>query len=163
MSSIGTKIAFYRKAKGMTQEELAEKLGISAQAVSKWENDIACPDIQLLAPLAKIFVVTTDELLSVDPVKGVQLLPKSEKRDIKELTLKVIIDSKAGDKVRINLPMELVKVALEIGLKIPQVANSEQLKNLDFEQIIAMVESGVIGKLVEIESADGEIVNVVVE
>ncbi len=163
MSSIGTKIAFYRKAKGMTQEELAEKLGVSAQAVSKWENDIACPDIQLLAPLSKIFSTTTDELLSTDPVKSVQLLPENERRDIKELTLKIIVDSKDGDRVRINLPMELVKVALEIGLKIPQISNHLQLKSLDFEQIISMVENGAIGKLVEIESADGETVIVVVE
>ncbi|RPF42204.1 DNA-binding XRE family transcriptional regulator [Hydrogenoanaerobacterium saccharovorans] len=163
MSSIGTKVAFYRKAKGMTQEELAEKLGVSAQAVSKWENDIACPDIQLLVPLSKLFGTTTDELLSADSVKSVQLLPENERHDIKDLTLKVIVDSKDGDKVRINLPMELVKVALEIGLKIPQITNNEQLKGIDFKQIISMVESGVIGKLVEIESADGEIVNVVVE
>lgn len=163
MSSIGTKVAFYRKAKGMTQEELAEKLEVSAQAVSKWENDIACPDIQLLVPLSKLFGTTTDELLSTDSVKSVQLLPKNERHDIKDLTLKVIVDSKDGDKVRINLPMELVKVALEIGLKIPQITNNEQLKGIDFKQIISMVESGVIGKLVEIESADGEIVNVVVE
>lgn len=163
MNSIGTKIAFYRKAKGMTQEELAEKLGVSAQAVSKWENDIACPDILLLVPLSKLFGTTTDELLSNDSVKNVKLLPENERVGIKELTLKVIIDSKEGDKVRVNLPMELVKVALAIGLKIPQVANNEHLNNLDFGQIISMVESGVIGKLVEIESADGETVQVVVE
>ena len=163
MNSIGTKIAFFRKAKGMTQEELAEKLGVSAQAVSKWENDIACPDIQLLTPLSKIFGTTTDELLSADSVKSVQLLPENERRDIKELTLKVIVDSNDGDKVRVNLPIELVKVALEIGFKIPQIANNEHVKNIDFEQIISMVERGVIGKLVEIESANGDIVNVVVE
>ncbi|MDD4699871.1 MAG: helix-turn-helix transcriptional regulator [Oscillospiraceae bacterium] len=163
MSSIGTKIAFYRKSRGMTQEDLAEKLRVSAQAVSKWENDIACPDILLLAPLSKLFGTTTDELLSADSVKSVRLLPENERSDIKGLTLKVIVDSNDGDKVRINLPMELVKVALEIGSKIPQIANNEHLKNIDFEQIILMVESGVIGKLVEIESADGDIVNVVVE
>lgn len=163
MSSIGTKIAFYRKAKGMTQDELAKKLGVSAQAVSKWENDIACPDIQSLAPLSKIFGTTTDELLSVEPVKEVQLLPENQRSDIKDLTLKVIVDTREGDKVRINLPMQLVKVALEIGSKIPQIANNEHLKEIDFQQIISMVESGVIGKLVEIESGEGETVTVVVE
>lgn len=162
MSTIGTKISFYRKAKGMTQEDLAEQLGVSPQAVSKWENDVACPDIQLLAPLVKIFETTTDELLSVDTVKSVQLLPQNERRDINELTLKVIVDSE-GDKVRINLPMSLVKAAMGIGLKIPQVANNEHLKDIDFEQIISLVESGVIGRLVEVESSDGDTVYVVVE
>lgn len=163
MNSIGTKIAFYRKSKGMTQEELAEKLGVSAQAVSKWENEIACPDIQLLIPLAKIFGTTTDELLSGDHLEKVRLVPGSEEADRKDLTLKVIVDSKEGDKVRINLPIELVKTALEIGMKIPQITNMEQLKKIDFQQIIFMIERGVIGNLVEIESADGDNVHVLVE
>ena len=163
MESIGKKIAFYRKARGITQEELSEKLGVSPQAVSKWENDIACPDIQLLAPLAKILEVTTDELLSAEPVQQVRMLAQEEKADLKKQVLKVIINSAEGDKVRVNLPMELVRTALAIGSKIPQVTNNENLQNIDFEQIIALVESGVIGKLVEIESADGDIISVVVE
>lgn len=163
METIGKKIAFYRKARGITQEELSEKLGVSPQAVSKWENDIACPDIQLLAPLAKILEVTTDELLSAEPVQQVRMLAQEEKPDLKKQVLKVIIDSAEGDKVRVNLPMELVRTALAIGSKIPQVTNNENLQNINFEQIIALVESGVIGKLVEIESADGDTVSVVVE
>ena len=163
MNSIGSKISFYRKAKGMTQEELAQRLGVSAQAVSKWENDVACPDIQLLVPLAKIFHITTDELLSAEPVGCVQLLPEDERKNVKDLTLKVIVDSSQGDKVRVNLPIELVKAAIQIGTKIPQVANNEYMKYLDFEQILTLIESGVIGNLVDVESADGDIVHVVVE
>lgn len=163
MESIGKKIAFYRKVRGITQEELSEKLGVSPQAVSKWENDIACPDIQLLAPLAKILEVTTDELLSAEPVQQVRMLAREEKPDLQKQVLKVIMDSAQGDKVRVNLPMELVRTALQIGSKIPQVTNHENLKNIDFEQIISLVESGVIGRLVEIESADGDTVSVVVE
>ena len=163
MESIGRKIAFYRKAKGMTQEELSEKLGVSPQAVSKWEHDAACPDIQLLVPLAKILEVTTDELLSAEPVQQVRMVPREQKPDLKHQTLKVIVDSAKGDKVRVNLPMELVKVGLEIGSKIPQVSGNEQLKNINFEQIMQLVESGVMGELVEIESADGDVVHVVVE
>ena len=163
MSSIGTKIAFYRKAKSLTQDDLANKLGVSAQAVSKWENDIACPDIQLLVPLSKIFNITTDELLSNDTVRSVQLLPEDSRRNIKELTLKVIVDSSEGDKVRVNLPMELVLVALEIGVNLPQLTMNEQMNKIDLNQIISMVERGVIGKLVEIESSEGDTVSVVVE
>ncbi|MGL4522975.1 MAG: helix-turn-helix domain-containing protein, partial [Bacilli bacterium] len=110
MTSIGKKIAQYRKAKGMTQEELANKLDVSAQAVSKCENDGACPDIQTLGPIAKIFGTTTDDLLSVESVKEVHMLGENERREMSDLTLKVIVDSESGDKVRINLPMQLVKV-----------------------------------------------------
>ena len=63
--TIGKRIMTLRKSRGMTQDQLAEKVGVSAQAVSKWENDISCPDISLLPKLAEIFSVTTDSLLGV--------------------------------------------------------------------------------------------------
>ena len=61
--SIGKRIMSLRKAAGMTQEQLAEKLGVTPQAVSKWENEVSCPDISLLPTLAGIFGVSTDSLL----------------------------------------------------------------------------------------------------
>ena len=67
--TLGKRIAALRKEKGMTQEQLAEKVGVSAQAVSKWENDISCPDITLLPLLAELFGVSVDELLGVKPVE----------------------------------------------------------------------------------------------
>ena len=60
---IGQTIATRRKALGLTQKQLAEKLGISNQAVSKWENLEANPDIGLLVPLSEILQTTTDNLL----------------------------------------------------------------------------------------------------
>lgn len=62
-NSLGKRIAQNRKALGLTQDQLAEKLGVTAQAVSKWENDQSCPDIALIPTLAQIFGITTDELL----------------------------------------------------------------------------------------------------
>lgn len=63
---IGKKIMSLRKEAGLTQEQLAEKLGVSAQAVSKWENEISCPDISMLPMLASLFRVTVDDLLGVE-------------------------------------------------------------------------------------------------
>lgn len=62
-NTLGKRIAAQRKRLGLTQEQLAEKLGITAQAVSKWENDLSCPDISVLPLLADIFGISTDELL----------------------------------------------------------------------------------------------------
>lgn len=62
--SIGRRIAQRRLAKGMTQERLAREMGVSAQAVSKWENDLNYPDVTLLAPLARRLETTVDELLT---------------------------------------------------------------------------------------------------
>ena len=67
---IQEQIAFLRKQKGLTQEELAKALGVTNQAVSKWESGQCCPDIQLLPELAKLFEVSVDELLGGNSTKG---------------------------------------------------------------------------------------------
>ncbi len=64
--TFGQIIKDLRRKADMTQEGLAEVLGISGQAVSRWENDLAMPDISLLPVLANLFEVTTDYLLGVD-------------------------------------------------------------------------------------------------
>lgn len=61
---IGEVIRKYRKAKELTQEELAKALGVTAPAVNKWENGNAMPDITLLAPIARLLGVSLEELLS---------------------------------------------------------------------------------------------------
>lgn len=65
--TLGKRIAQHRKRLGLTQDALAERLGITAQAISKWENDQSCPDISMLPRLAEIFGITTDELLGKEP------------------------------------------------------------------------------------------------
>ena len=60
---IGTTIAQARRAKNLTQEALADMLGVSAAAVSKWETSASYPDITLLSPLARALGLTIDTLL----------------------------------------------------------------------------------------------------
>ena len=62
-NTFGSRLAKYRKEKGLTQEELAEQLHISPQAVSKWENDISTPDLDTIIKLSEIYGMSTDELL----------------------------------------------------------------------------------------------------
>lgn len=52
-----------RKEQGMTQLQLAEKMGVTDKAVSKWERDLSCPDINSLPNLAAIFDISIDELM----------------------------------------------------------------------------------------------------
>ncbi len=63
--NIGEQILFLRKNKGITQEQLATKLGVSNQAVSKWESGQCYPDIQLLPEISEYFNVSIDELMGV--------------------------------------------------------------------------------------------------
>lgn len=60
-------ISFYRKKQGLTQEELAVKLGVTNQSVSKWESAQCCPDISLIPKLADIFETSIDELFGREP------------------------------------------------------------------------------------------------
>lgn len=66
MINIGKNIKSFRRRCGFTQAYLAERLGISVQAVSKWENGTSLPDIMLLPEIARVFGVSIDELFSED-------------------------------------------------------------------------------------------------
>lgn len=66
---LGKRITQYRKERGLTQEALAQELGVTNQAVSKWELEQACPDVTLLPALADIFGITIDELFGREPKK----------------------------------------------------------------------------------------------
>ncbi len=61
--NIGNNISALRKKKGITQEELANELGVSAQAVSKWENGTSDPSTSNLFALAKLYGISVEELL----------------------------------------------------------------------------------------------------
>lgn len=63
--TFGTMIATMRKEQGMTQLELAEKMGVTDKAVSKWERDLSFPDVNSIPRLAEIFNVTVDEIMQV--------------------------------------------------------------------------------------------------
>ena len=61
--TIGERIRYYRLKNGLKQHQLAELIGVSPQAISKWETDTGCPDISMLVPLARALGTTTDRLL----------------------------------------------------------------------------------------------------
>lgn len=62
--TIGKVIRKYRKLANLTQEEMAVRLGVTAPAVNKWEKENSCPDITLLAPIARLLNISLDTLLS---------------------------------------------------------------------------------------------------
>ena len=165
METIGKRISALRKARGMKQEELAERLDVSGQAVSKWENDQTCPDIGLLPRLARVFGVTTDYLLTGEQEQEppVRMVPEEERKDLRDMMLRILVDSGSGDLVRVNLPMQLVQVALDMGIELPQLAGNDALKEIDLRKLLELVRHGVMGDLVQAESADGGTVRIFVE
>lgn len=64
MKSIGETISSLRKKKELTQNELAEKMNVTDKAVSKWERDLSCPDVNTISRLAEVLDVSVEELLN---------------------------------------------------------------------------------------------------
>ena len=107
MKSIGETIANLRKQKGMTQSELAEKMNVTDKAVSKWERDLSCPDINTISKLADILDVSVEELL------------KAKKQDYSN---NKIIDL-------INLILKAVAIAMGIGVVVLNILEKIEVKS----------------------------------
>lgn len=161
-NTLGMRIAEYRKRAGMTQEQLAETMEVTPQAVSKWENDLTCPDIAALPKLSGLFRVSVDTLLKGETLPETRMLSPEERKEIGSMLLRIRVHTAAGDRVKVNLPVELVRVALEIGLELPQFDGQEVLRRIDLEKIIRLVDEGVIGKLVEVQTEAGDNVEIAV-
>lgn len=158
--TLGQRIAYYRKLRQITQEELGVKCGVSSQAVSKWENDLSAPDITLLGTIAEIFCISTDELLGLKREVATAVKPETVNTD--RLLLRITVDSDDGDKVKVNVPYKLGKVFMQSGL-IKGDNDNEALKSVDFDKIEEIVNMGMLGPIVDIESADGDRVKITVE
>ncbi len=110
MLQLKDRIKKYRKEKDMTQEQLAEYMGVSPQAVSRWETGTTCPDIFALPALAELFDITVDGLLGVDE--------KEKQREIRSI---ISVAEEKLDKGIIDEPIVRLREALN---KYP---NNEQL------------------------------------
>lgn len=164
MATSGNRITLYRKQNNYTQEELASKLNVSSQAVSKWENDLSIPDISLLIDLANLFNVTLDTLVKGDNAPTTYYVPEKQRKPVDELVLRINVLSSDGDKVKVNLPIAAVKLLLASSLPFMASKNGEDImKNIDFEYIFQLVDKGVFGTLVELESEDGDLITISVE
>ena len=163
METLGKRIASLRKEKNLKQDDLAQKLSVSPQAVSKWENDQTCPDISLLPELANTLGVSVDMLLKGKQEPRTELVPEEKRKDIKDMMLRIVVDSSDGDKVRVNLPVALLQVALDVGMEMPQVSGNSAIKNIDLGQVMELIKQGVVGDLIEVESSDGDTVHIFVE
>ncbi len=93
---IGKFIAKQRKAKDLTQEELAEKLGITKNAVSKWERGLCLMDMSLLKPLSKILDVSINDILAGENIESKDIEKKSEENIIKLTELANLKSMKYG-------------------------------------------------------------------
>lgn len=110
-------ISFYRKKQGLTQEELAKKLGVTNQSVSKWESAQCCPDIGLLPMLADIFEISIDELFGRKSEKEIHYdlcseLPWNDDNTIRvfrTLGKKILQSAGETEPINITFPKDVYK------------------------------------------------------
>lgn len=96
ISKLNENIAFFRKKRGITQEELANALGVTNQAVSKWESGKCAPDIQLLPDIAEYFNISIDELFGRSVNSDISTKIQSPKETSSKLDTAINIASKKG-------------------------------------------------------------------
>lgn len=123
--SIADRILTLRKSKGMSQEQLAEAIGVSRQAVSKWESEQASPDPEKIIAMSEIFGVTTDYLLKgIEPEKEDEKKPeekKEEKPEDTHMTVGDVLDQKIlteQNKQKSKKLLKYVLIALGIFIAI---------------------------------------------
>ena len=164
MKTLGKKISEYRKQNKMTQEDLADQLNVTSQAVSKWENDLSIPDLSILIELSDLFHVSLDELVKQKENSVPMVVEETFRKPVEQMLLKVKVLSAEGDKVNVNLPLGFVKACLQMGVSMPQIGvNQDVMEHINFDALMKMIDYGVVGKLVEVESADGDYVEIYVE
>lgn len=159
VETLGTRLVELRKKYNFTQADIGEKLNVSVQAVSKWENDLSLPDYDYLIKLADLFNTSIDELLG----RKKEIVRQEENKDKNKLLFKISIKSADGDEISINLPLLVIKVLVENNSNTNIISGNESLKNIDFASLLSLAEQGVIGEIVNISSADGDIIKIVVE
>lgn len=110
-SSIGQFIAALRKANGMTQQEVADRLNVSNKAVSRWERDECAPDLSVIPALAEMFGVTCDELL-----KGERILesapPEKKEPRVEKQVKNLVTKTLSGFKTLIWISLAVAVVGL---------------------------------------------------
>jgi transcriptional regulator with XRE-family HTH domain len=161
-NTLGKRIAALRREKGMKQDELAEKMQVSPQAVSKWENDQTCPDISVLPTLAKLFGISVDELLTGKKEAETRVVSLEDGAEHKNKVIHLEITDD-GDKIRLNFPIEFVRGLVQMGMSLPGIVENDNFRNVDLGQIITLVDKGLVGTILEIEGEDKERIRIYVD
>ena len=111
--TIADRILSLRKSKGMSQEQLADAIGVSRQAVSKWESEQATPDIDKVVIMSERFGVTTDYIL-----KGIEPIPDNDHKTIGDVIDQKVLTEKNSSRVKGILKWVLIGLAGILAIDI---------------------------------------------
>lgn len=156
--TLGERLASARKAKGLTQDDFAKYLDVTPQAISKWENNLSCPDILLLPKISEILGVSIEELLTGNTKKEEK--PKITVTDNSKLKLKIRISPPGKKSTNITVPAALVKRIARIGNGISGILGNTALSSDQMEEILELTEEGATGEILNIEAEDGTVITI---
>ena len=109
--TIADRIQSLRKSKGMSQEELADAVGVSRQAVSKWESEQATPDLEKVVIMSDIFEVTTDYLL-----KGIEPVKTDDHKTMADVIDQKVLTEKNGSRAKTALKWFLIGFGILLAI-----------------------------------------------
>lgn len=154
MNTIGQNIAELRKKKGLTQEELAEKMCVTAQAVSKWERDASYPDVTALSELAKVLGVSVTAIL-----EGEQSIPELKEDAPEAIARRVLVIKthigQANMDMKVQFPITALKKMMDNGTLLQIIGEK------DYPQVSSMletaVEMGCVGPIMSVDGNDMQV------
>ena len=154
MNTIGQNIAELRKKKGLTQEELAEKMCVTAQAVSKWERDASYPDVTALSELAKVLGVSVAAI-----IEGEQSVPKLKEAAADAIARRVLVIKfhmgPANMDMKVQFPVTALKTMMDNGMLLQMIGEE------DYPQVSSMLESavetGCVGPIMSVDNNDMQV------
>ncbi len=161
--NLGNNISARRKAKGMTQEELAVNLGVSPQAVSKWENNLSCPDISLLPSIAKIFGISVDELIGASSSEAATNNNTASEPETtyeepvftgKKATTLLITTEKNGKVSNVRIPLTVMRFGLNLGSAFGGITGAQA------STIENAIRTGLSGEILSVDGENGEKVTI---
>ena len=109
--NIADRIQALRKAKGMSQEQLADAVGVSRQAVSKWESEQASPDLDKVVIMSELFEVTTDYIL-----KGIEPVEVQDHKTMADVIDQKVLTKENGTKVKTAIKYILIGLGVFVGI-----------------------------------------------
>lgn len=154
MNTIGQNIAELRKKKGLTQEELAEKMCVTAQAVSKWERDASYPDVTVLSALAQALGVSVAAI-----IEGEQSVPELKEAAADAIARRVLVIKfhmgPANMDMKVQFPVTALKKMMDNGMLLQMIGEE------DYPQVSSMLESavetGCIGPIMSVDNNDMQV------
>ena len=99
--------------------------------------------------------------MEATPAKG--FAPAPSKFANAKRMVRILVNSEKGDNVRVNIPLALVKVGMDIGSKMKIDGKQVDLKGIDFDEIVSMIDEGATGELVSVDSENGDKVRIFVD